>query len=362
MIFYYVNLVILIVFLISYLHDRRKIMNGFLFNLLLISTLISLMYLAFETNNRILLFLGGAIFVVILIIFSLGSVIIMLLSFVNAFILLRKEGRSFSNMLTLFLGVGILLSLILSGLHWQQLTQNPMIITIVTIIYIFTLYFILILMNYLMSSFIYGIYRPRLNKDYIIVLGSGLLEGYKVSPLLAKRIDRGIKLYLRQVNNKKKKKTPVIILSGGQGNDEKVSEAYAMRDYAIAQGVPLCDLRIEDKSKNTYENMLFSKKIIDEEKEGKPYQAVFSTSNYHVFRSGIYARQAGLKAQGIGAKTPFYFWYNATLREYIAILVMYKRWHLTIMFIIAFCVIVISFILYDPQVMNQLIDFMKEVI
>ncbi|MDQ0359627.1 YdcF family protein [Breznakia pachnodae] len=363
MIFYIINLVVFLIFVISNIHDRRKIMNGFLFNILLICTLVSLLYLAFDTNNQILLFLVGAVLFVILMVFSLGAFIIMFLSFINAFIILRKEGRSLSNMLTLFLGLGILGLLIVSGMHWETAMKNPMITTLIAIVYAYLFYLIVILMNYLMSSFIYGIYRPRLNKDYIIVLGSGLIGGYKVSPLLARRIDRGMNLYWRQVHSKKKKKkTPKIILSGGQGKDESVSEAQAMRDYALEQGIPLWDLLMEDKSKNTYENMLYSKQLIEKEMEGKPYQAVFATSNYHVFRSGIFARQAGLKAQGIGSKTPFYFWYNATLREYIAILVMYKRWHLTIMFLMAFGIIVLAFILNDPKMVERILLFIQDLV
>ena len=33
-----------------------------------------------------------------------------------------------------------------------------------------------------------------------------------------------------------------------------------------------------------------------------PYRAIFSSNNYHIFRAGLYARQAKLKANGIGAK------------------------------------------------------------
>ena len=366
MVFYITNLVVFLIFLISIIHDRRKIMNGFLFNVLLLCTLLSFIYLAFTTENKILLFFSGSIFLMILLIFLLGVFIIMLLSFINAFVLLKKEGKSLSNMLTLFLGLAILGLLVASAMNWQAVIQNPMFITLMAIVYVFLFYLIAILMNYLMSSFIYSIYQPRLNKDYIIILGSGLIGGYKVSPLLARRIDRGINLYWRQVQGKKRKgklrKIPKIILSGGQGKDEIVSEAQAMRDYALEQGIPLWDLMMETQSKNTYENMVYSKALIEKEMDTKPYQAVFATSNYHVFRSGILARKAKLKAQGIGAKTPFYFWYNATLREFIAILVMYKQWHLTILFILAFGSIVIAFILNDSYTMEAIINFIKQLI
>ena len=72
--------------------------------------------------------------------------------------------------------------------------------------------------------------------------------------------------------------------------------------------------------------MLFSKQLIQSrEPAEKRLRILFSTTNYHVFRAGLYAKQAGLPAQGIGAKTKFYYWYNAVLREYLAVFVMHKK-------------------------------------
>ena len=51
--------------------------------------------------------------------------------------------------------------------------------------------------------------------------------------------------------------------------------------------------------------------------EGK---IAFSTTNYHVFRSGLYARRVKMKAQGMGAKTKWYFWPNASVREFVGLL------------------------------------------
>ena len=49
-------------------------------------------------------------------------------------------------------------------------------------------------------------------------------------------------------------------------------------------------------------------------------KVVFSTTNYHVFRSGIFSAQAGLNAEGIGSKTKWYFWPNAFIREFIGLI------------------------------------------
>ncbi|MBZ9633404.1 YdcF family protein [Clostridium sp. FP1] len=58
------------------------------------------------------------------------------------------------------------------------------------------------------------------------------------------------------------------------------------------------------------------------------------TNNYHLFRSGIYARLTGLKSQGIGSKTAPYFLPNAMIRGYIAIVAMHKKGHIIIVTLI----------------------------
>ena len=78
----------------------------------------------------------------------------------------------------------------------------------------------------------------------------------------------------------------------------------------------------EDKSRNTFENMKFSKeKILAKKPDAK---IAFSTTNYHVFRSGIYARRVKMRAVGMGAKTKWYFWPNAAVREFVGVLSRHK--------------------------------------
>ena len=77
--------------------------------------------------------------------------------------------------------------------------------------------------------------------------------------------------------------------------------------------------------------MKFSKRIADEHK--KNANILFSTTNYHVFRSGMFSAKAGMKADGIGAKTKWYFWPNAQMREFIGLLA--SEWKINVLFIAA---------------------------
>ncbi|QIK51362.1 YdcF family protein [Jeotgalibaca porci] len=73
----------------------------------------------------------------------------------------------------------------------------------------------------------------------------------------------------------------------------------------------------EDKSTTTHENMMFCKRIIDARTENA--SIAYSTTNYHVFRSGFLAQEVGVKADGIGARTKWYFWPNAMISEVVGV-------------------------------------------
>lgn len=103
-----------------------------------------------------------------------------------------------------------------------------------------------------------------------------------------------------------------------------------MQQYAVHElGVPSADTAVESQSRNTLENMRFSAQLITQ-RFGADYRAIFVSNGYHIFRAGLVARQAGFRANGIGARTARYFLPNAFLREFAAIMMMHKRLYLTI--------------------------------
>ena len=85
--------------------------------------------------------------------------------------------------------------------------------------------------------------------DFIIVHGAGLLKSGDVTPLLAGRLDKGIDVFHKSGDRAR------IIVSGGQGADEVVSEAFAMKKYLLEKGIPEHCILMEDRSTTTYENM-----------------------------------------------------------------------------------------------------------
>ena len=86
----------------------------------------------------------------------------------------------------------------------------------------------------------------------------------------------------------------------------------------MKKGIQEDEILEEDRSTTTYENMLYSKKLIEDE---LPKAKVsFSTNNFHVFRAGLFARRVKMRATGIGSKTKWYFWPNAAVREFVGLL------------------------------------------
>ncbi|MGE6592117.1 YdcF family protein [Bacillus mycoides] len=320
-----IPLILFIIFLISYLKDPRKIINGFLFNAFFCFFLIFCMLAAYDSGNANLYYIMFLPILALIIMIPFGIVALMFGLFLNARILMKREGRRFTNCLTLIAALGILFLMLLPIINPASLFSSHL-RPIFAGISLITLYFFIHLSNFLTAYFLYQFNRPRRNQDFIIVLGSGLIND-KVPPLLASRINKAIDFYWKQaaVNT-----PPTIIFSGGQGPDEGLPEAEAMQKYAVENGIPLEHTVQENRSVNTYQNMSFSKEIMDSLKPEGKYKSIFTTNNFHLFRAGIYARQAGLNSQGIGSKTAFYYWPNAMIREYVAIVVMGRKRHMKV--------------------------------
>ena len=183
------------------------------------------------------------------------------------------------------------------------------------------LYFECMLIGAMIAMTIAAKYEPDPDKDYLIILGCGIRKDGTPSPILRGRIDRALAFRERQIAGTGK--DLIFVTSGGQGPKEVISESASMKQYLLGQGIPEERIIEEDRSTSTFENMKFSKeKIWERDPEAK---AAFSTTNYHVFRAGLYARRVRMKAVGMGSKTKWYFWPNAAVREFVGLLTEHKR-------------------------------------
>ena len=163
-------------------------------------------------------------------------------------------------------------------------------------------------------------HRPEPDKDFLIIPGCAVRDDGTPSPLLRDRIDRAVAFRNDQLE--RTGKDLVFVTSGGRGADEVISESESMKRYLMKKGIPEDRILEEDLSTNTFENMKFSKAKIDE--RDPDANIAFCTTNYHVFRSGLFARMAGMRAVGTGAKAKWYFWPNALVREFIGLLTRHR--------------------------------------
>lgn len=168
--------------------------------------------------------------------------------------------------------------------------------------------------------------------DYVIVLGAKV-NGNVPSNSLKKRLNKALEYAENNPNT-------ILVLSGGQGPDESVSEASVMYDYLVFNGVPKEQMLVETKSCNTRENISFSRAVIErhenwkamvlkqelkesyrERAEGDTVKIGILTSNFHLLRAKSIAKKQGVPgAYGIAAPSDPLMAVHLWVRECFAVL------------------------------------------
>lgn len=147
--------------------------------------------------------------------------------------------------------------------------------------------------------------------DFVIILGAGL-NGDKPSKTLETRLEAGVAFL------KKNPELPVVV-SGGQGPGERISEARAMGKYLKENGIADQRIYYEEKSTTTDENLKYSQEVIAQAGIKDP-RVLIVTNNYHLLRAKMIARDLGLQSYGIGANSPLFVTINYFIREYFGII------------------------------------------
>lgn len=322
--------IFILLWIITYIKNRFTLWNTFFFLGAISSNAIaSLLYPASFKNFVSLIYSVFSFFIpaiLLTLFFILGIYICFFIFTLSARKMKKAERGSMANRLSLFLSIGIFFYIVFSFFYiFTDLSQNQIVNSLWSFINLFGTFIVFHFFLFVSSSILCHLFPPQKNKDYVIVLGSGLING-TVPPLLASRIDAALKFSQKQVN--KNGKMPIFIFSGGKGTDEPFSEASAMAGYAKGKGLLDKYILLEDQSKTTRENMIFSKKLIPLEKKSLFPKILFSTNDYHVFRAGMISKRSGVFAEGLGSKTKLYYRINATIREYVAYLTMFPRRHI----------------------------------
>jgi uncharacterized SAM-binding protein YcdF (DUF218 family) len=157
--------------------------------------------------------------------------------------------------------------------------------------------------------------QEEMGTDYLIILGAGV-NGDAVSLTLQERLLKGIE-YLNKHNNTK------VIVSGGQGYGENITEAEAMKKYLVSSGIDANRIIEENRSTSTMENFRFSKEILKKESKGNTQIIMVITSDFHMLRAKMLARRVGFEPYGITCSTPVSVRLNSYAREYFALVKSY---------------------------------------
>ncbi len=136
-------------------------------------------------------------------------------------------------------------------------------------------------------------------RDYLIVLGAAV-HGDQPSLTLERRLEGALD-YLNQYPDS------VVIVSGGMGPGERITEAKAMHDWLIAHDVPEERILLEDKATSTEENLEFSFAIIRERGDDPDGNVAIVSSAYHLYRAKVLARNQGVETVGVAAPWGYFF-------------------------------------------------------
>ncbi len=239
------------------------------------------------------------------------SVILSLLGFGSTlYFLVYILGTGNNNLFTYF---WLLLGILLTGaaiLHHivqkrQIIIPKPLMAVFYTVT--FTGCFILAVTEFIIIA--NGFQKPEPGADYIIVLGARV-NGTKVSRNLKYRLDAALE-YVRDNPGCK------IVVTGGQGKGEDITEGQAMEDYLVQNGTDPGIIIKEEKSENTEENLKYSMDIIKD----KSAKVVLASNNFHIYRAKKIALKQGYEnISGTGARTVIFTVPNCYLREAFAVI------------------------------------------
>ena len=141
----------------------------------------------------------------------------------------------------------------------------------------------------------YGNVDEKKHCDVAIILGAATTDG-EVSPVYRERINHGIWLFENGY-------VDCLIMTGGVGEGNETSDAYAAKQYAIEKEVPEQAIRIEELSTITEENLEYAKAIMDAH---SMETAIIVSDPLHMKRAMLMAKDYGITAYSSPTPTTMY--------------------------------------------------------
>ena len=153
--------------------------------------------------------------------------------------------------------------------------------------------------------------KPQPGCDYILILGARV-NGDTVSKALRQRLDAACE-YATKADNQ----DAMIIVAGGQGAGENVTEAFAMRNYLMDKGIASNRILCEDQSTDTNEHLDYSIRMYIQDASAS---VVIVSNNFHIYRALKLAHAKGLtQVTGLPAENSSVLFLNNMVREAVGI-------------------------------------------
>ena len=250
----------------------------------------------------------------------------------------RKLKRSWKNIFSIIFGIIIVGNFIIVSLYWGRFDGFNRFMIFVGLLWIiisikinkfyellkkmpkyiqifFKVVIVLFILSLVMVESIIIFYMKTTtipNADYVIILGCQVDGSIPSIPLL-----RRIKIATDYLKTNEKTK---VIVTGGQGQGENITEAEAMKKVLLQNGISEDRIFEENKSKSTIENFIFSDKLFNLHDKN----VIIVTTDYHMFRALSSAKKLNYKnVKAMPSKSHLSVLPVYLLREYMAI-VYYK--------------------------------------
>jgi uncharacterized SAM-binding protein YcdF (DUF218 family) len=129
----------------------------------------------------------------------------------------------------------------------------------------------------------WGLQDDAQKADAIIVMGAAQYRG-KPSPVLRARLDHAISLWQRGL-------APIVVLTGGVGTGDTISEAAAGRVYAMAHAIPDSAILLENEGRSSSESLRSAIGILHDR---RLTTAVVVSDPFHMLRLEVLGRRFGI--------------------------------------------------------------------
>lgn len=247
----------------------------------------------------------------------------------NGIAVVLREGVRPITLTPVLAGIGLLVLPVAAALTLRRGPEvPPWLVLLATATTLAGVYLLAHLLAFAGHAVVYDRLPDEPGADAVVVLGCGLARN-RVTPLLASRLRRALRVYLAETTAGR---APLLVTSGGKGSDETLSEADAMATYLVRAGVADGSIVRERESRNTEENLRNSLALLRAHGiEPGSARITVVTSNFHVLRAAALTRALGVQAHVTGAHTALYFVPAAFLREFAAVLTThYRRLHVAV--------------------------------